>query len=202
MQTLQFKNLIADLISEIITEAPSPWDLWKTQVEEEFARRNPRAIRGTKDYATMNMALKKYINTPDRPTPEEFLNSLGFNNTNNQSTDPHMPTYPGKFNGQVYTTTMGFDTKRIFFTQTHLDQETGEETTRRFPRDIDQQITRSYVWDAGAKKWLRGNKLPRNPVPSPPAVPTTNTKPPAPLRGPRPPDQPTHEPKVVRRRPS
>lgn len=197
-----FKELISQLVQESLNEIDTSWTDWKNSVDTEFKKRNPKAIPGTADYARMNMAAKKYTDSPNRPSPQEFLQGLGVNTSTQGHTDPHMPTYPGTFDGQVFTANMGFDTKQFFFPMKQRDEETGEETTKRIPRFVDQQVTRSYVWDAQAKKWLRGTKLPRNPMPNPQPTPTTKTPAPAPLRGPRPQDKPTHEPKVIRRRPS
>lgn len=207
----QLRALIREFLTEEfqISEGPEDWGRWKAEVDAEFKKKNPRAIPGTAEYAKMNMAAKQYTNTTPLPPVADFLRDLGLGNgsTSSRPVDPHMPTYPGTFDGQVFTAKLGFDTRQIFFPKKHVDEETGEESTRRGTRFVDQQNTRTYVWDAQAQKWLRGNKLPRSPMPTSPhsgpsaATPKTNVPPPAPLRGPRP-STPRHEPKVVRRRPT
>lgn len=195
-------NTLKTFISEIIREATeTSWEKWKAEVDAQFKSIAPRAIPGTREYAEMNMAAKRYAGDANRPSPSEFLSDLSYHKSSITPRNSNEPPKPGTFDGEIYTVKLGFNPVQTFFPIKHVDEETGEETTRRGTRFIDQQDTMQYVWDAQAKKWLRGTQLPRNRPQNPTTPSTSRTPPPAPLRGPRR-EEPKHKPKVVRRRPS
>lgn len=199
-------NALKTFISEIIREATeTSWEKWKDEVDVIFKSIAPKAIPGTREYAEMNMAAKKLQGDTNRPSPREFLSSLSYHKSSVSPRSANEPPKPGTFDGEVYTVKLGFSPVQTFFPIKSVDEETGEETTRRGTKFDMKQDTIQYIWDNIEKKWLRGTQLPRNrpqtPTSPSPASSTSRTPPPAPLRGPRR-EEPKHEPKVVRRRPS